>query len=154
MRERDKRRHSIIVKGLRATSPTDLTNQFRQIAEEHMGTTVDLTDITLIPGHPTIYRAKIVDDTLRKLVLDKAKQLKGTEHDSVFISRDLTYAQRTELYQRRQARQTQGGPGDGRGGDAAAQAARAPDTQASPATQTTPVVPNGASPQGPPAQGN
>ena len=35
-------------------------------------------------------------------------------HSDVYVSRDLTYAQRTELYRRREARQVQPGPGAGR----------------------------------------
>ena len=42
------------------------------------------------------------------------KKLRGTVHSDVYVSRDLTYAQRTELYRRRQARQVQPGPGAGR----------------------------------------
>ena len=107
MKERDKRRQSVIIKGLRATSSSDLMAKFEQLTEQTMGTKVVLSDVTSISGHPHIYRAKIVNDDLRKTVLDKAKTLRNTDYSSVYISRDLTYAQRTELFARRKARQAE-----------------------------------------------
>ena len=43
----------------------------------------------------------------RILVLDKAKNLRGTRYGRVFIRRDLTYAQRAELWERRLNRLSQ-----------------------------------------------
>ena len=107
MNERDKRRTSIIVKGLSASSPRDLAQKFSQISQEVMGVTASLTDVKLIPGHGNIFRAKIVDEDVRKQVLEKSKSLRGTEYSCVYISRDLTYAQRAELFARRQARRAE-----------------------------------------------
>ena len=42
-----------------------------------------------------MFRAKITSDEQRKQVLNSAKTLKGTQYDKVYISRDLTRAQRT-----------------------------------------------------------
>ena len=107
MKERDKRRQSVIIKGLRATSSGDLMAKFEQLTEQTIGTKVVLSDVTSISGHPHIYHAKIVNDDLRKTVLDKAKTLRDTDYSSVYISRDLTYVQRTELFARRKARQAE-----------------------------------------------
>ena len=107
MRERDKRRQSVIIKGLRATSTSDLATKFEQLSEQVMGSKVGLSDISPISGHLHIYRAKIINDDLRKMVLEKAKFLRNTDFSSVYISRDLTYAQRTELFARQKARQTE-----------------------------------------------
>ena len=107
MNEREKRRSSIIVKGLRANSPRDLAQNFSQLTQELMSFPTTLTDVTQIPGHPNIFRAKILDETVRKQVLDRSKSLKGTDYSEVYISRDLTYAQRAELFARRQARRTE-----------------------------------------------
>ena len=95
------------MKGLKASSASDLKTKFGQLTEDMMDAKVDLSDIMPISGHPNIFRAKIVDESQRKLVLDKAKHLKGSAYDNVFLSRDLTYAQRADLYQRRQSRQAQ-----------------------------------------------
>ena len=97
LREREKRSQSIIIKGLKANSAADFSVKFAQMTETHMGTRVELTDLINVTGHAHIYRAKISDESLRKMLLDRARHLRGTEHNSVFISRDLTWAQRTEL---------------------------------------------------------
>lgn len=107
MRERDKRKESVIVKGLAASSASELVAKFEQLTGQFMGTSVVLSDVSPISGHPSLYRAKIRNADLRKMVLEKAKTLKNTEFNSVFISRDLTYAQRTELFARRRARQSE-----------------------------------------------
>ena len=61
-----------------------------------------LEDVVRIPSETDLYRGKIKDDSTRKLILDKAKNLKGsTQFGSVFIRRDLTYNQRMELRARR-----------------------------------------------------
>ena len=103
MNERDKRRSSIIVKGLSATSPRDLIHKFSQLTEEVMGIPTTLTDVVSIPGRTNIFRAKTLNETARKQVLDKSKELRGTAYNGVYISRDLTYAQRADMFARRQA---------------------------------------------------
>lgn len=105
VREREKRRQSVIIKGLKASTTGELTSKFEQLTERVMGSKVSLSDVSAIQGHPNIYRAKIINDDLRKTVLDKAKMLRGTDYSSVYISRDLTYAQRSELFEWRKARQ-------------------------------------------------
>ena len=146
MKERDKRRHSIIVKGLDACSPIDLVTKFSQISEQHMGSKVELQEVTCVSGHANIFRGKIPDDGLRKLVLDKAKLLRDTNHNSVFISRDMTYAQRTEMYQRRQARKAQ---------DMHREPARGSNTHAdTPRTNADQQTQAAAGAQGQPQQGN
>ena len=137
-KERDKRRDFVIVRGLAASSTTDFKQKFAQLTTDIMGTRVDPSEVFAISGHTNFYRTKIGDDESRKMVLDKAKLLKGTAYESVFISRDLTYAQRTELYQRRQAHRAQqlprggasgsGGAGGLTGGPSAAAVAAAPPT--------------------------
>ena len=72
-----------------------------------MGMRVELTDVRAIPSHPDLYRAKILNISDRKQLLDRAKNLRGTRYDKVFIRRDLTYAQRAELRERRLNRQSQ-----------------------------------------------
>ena len=107
MKERDKRKESVIIKGLSASSSIELTAKFEQLSDQVMGAKVILSDVSPISGHPNLYRAKIKDANLRKLVLEKAKMLRSSDFSSVYISRDLTYAQRTELFARRKAKQTE-----------------------------------------------
>ena len=102
VREREKRKDSIIVRGLTASSPGDVVTEFGDITSMLIGTRVALTDIVRIPDHPELIRAKIPDEEKRKQVLEKAKTLKGSRYDGVFIRRDLTYAQRLELKLRRE----------------------------------------------------
>ena len=110
MTERDKRKHSIIIKGLGASTPRDLALKFRRLTSEVMDKPVEVSEVTAIPNHPQIFRAKILDEDNRNLVLEKAKFLKDTDdYKGVYISRDLTYAQRTALFNRRKAKVS--GPG-------------------------------------------
>ena len=107
LNEINKRRNSIIVKGLSADSPRDLAQTFSALAQEVLGTPVTLNDVTPVPNHRNIFRAKILDDSARKQILDKAKTLRDSAYDCVFISCDLTYAQRAEQFARRQARRAE-----------------------------------------------
>ena len=99
--ERDKRRESVIIRGLSASSPAALVTKFGEMTEKVMGFRVELTAVVPIPNHPDLWRAKIMCNDDRKRVLDGAKKLCGTEYKDVYIRRDLTYAQRGELRQRR-----------------------------------------------------
>ena len=109
MQERDKRRQSVIIKGLKARTTEECSSSFKRMTEEVMGVSVTLSDVTPIPNHPSLFRAKIDSDEHRKLVLEKAKHLKESGYSTVFVSRDLTYAQRTELFNRRKARRAEQG---------------------------------------------
>lgn len=109
LQEREKRKQSIVIKGMHASSSEDLVRKFRELSFSFTGTRVELTDIVPIHNHTDLFRAKILDEDNRKEVLEKAKSLKDTEHRSVFIRRDLTYAQRKELRERRALRISEDG---------------------------------------------
>ena len=104
IQERSKRRQSVIIKGMHATSARDLISQFADLSHSFAGTRVELSDVAPIANHSDLFRAKILDDDHRKLVLDRAKTLRDSEHAHVFIRRDLTFAQRKELRERRAQR--------------------------------------------------
>ena len=104
MQERAKRRQSVIIKGIQARSAADFISKFGDLSESFAGTRVELSGVTPIPNHSDLFRAKILDDDHRRLVLDRAKTLKDTENGNVFICRDLTFAQRKELRERRAQR--------------------------------------------------
>ena len=104
MQERAKRRQSIIIKGLQAQSARQLAAKFGDLSHSFTGTRVELSEVVPIANHSDLYRAKILDDDHRRLVLDRAKTLRETEHANVFIRRDLTFAQRKDLRERRAQR--------------------------------------------------
>ena len=107
MQEREKRKQSIIVKGLNTSSTAEATRLFRELTSSKFGCEVTLTEVSSIKDHAGMFRAKIVSDEQRKHILNSAKALKGTQYDRVFISRDLTRAQRTALFEKRQAKRSQ-----------------------------------------------
>ena len=118
MQERAKRRKSVIIKGMHARSAGDLISKFKDLSESFAGTRVELSEVTPIPNHSDLFRAKIIDDDHRKLVLDRAKTLKDTDHYDVFIRRDLTFAQRKDLRERRAAQRNGDGSADVQNSDA------------------------------------
>ena len=109
LQEREKRKQSVVIKGMHASSSEELTRKFRELSFSFTGTRVELTDVVPIHNHTDLFRAKILDEDNRKRVLENAKSLKDTEHNSVFIRRDLTYAQRKELRERRALRVSEDG---------------------------------------------
>ena len=103
LHEREKRKESVVIHGLTSTSTSGVSAEFGELTRKMMGKQVLLSDVVPIPGHTGLYRGKILDEIDRKLVLDKAKSLKGTDYDRVYIRRDLTYNQRSVLKARRDA---------------------------------------------------
>ena len=102
LEEQRKRRDSLVIRGLEANSAQAAVKKFETVSEHLIQHKVTLEDVVRIPSETDLYRGKIKDDSTRKLILDKAKNLKGsTQFGSVFIRRDLTYNQRMELRARR-----------------------------------------------------
>ena len=102
LEEQRKRRDSLVIRGLGANSAQEAVRNFETVSEHLIQRKVTLEDVVRIPSETDLYRGKIKDDSTRKLVLDKAKILKGSaQFASVFIRRDLTYNQRMELRARR-----------------------------------------------------
>lgn len=109
LHEREKRKESVVIHGLKSTSTRGVSAEFGELTRRMLGTQVELTDIVPIAGHAGLYRGKILNENDRKLVLDRAKTLKGTEYDRVFIRKDLTYNQRCALKVRRDAYRSEQG---------------------------------------------
>ena len=103
LQEREKRRFSLVIRGLSSNTPTGVVAEFEDVTSSVMGTKVTLTEAKKIPNNPDLWRAKILDPEQRKLVLDRAKHLRGTQYDHIYIRRDLTFVQRMELRQRRES---------------------------------------------------
>ena len=55
-----------------------------------LGTRVTLSDVVKIPNNPGLWRAKVMVAEDIKLVLDRAKQFKGSQCDHIFVREDLT----------------------------------------------------------------
>ena len=107
MHEREKRKHSIIIRGINY-SQDDFQTNFNLITNNIINRNVRLTNIK--PLKPNIVRADIDDADLRKQLLLNASKLKSNQlYAHIFISRDLTYNQRTELRERRLGRVTMTG---------------------------------------------
>ena len=79
--------------------------KFKHLTSEVMDRAFELTEVTVIPNHSQIFRTNVTDEHCCYLVIEKAKFLKDTEeYRHIYISRDLTYTQRTALFSRRKAR--------------------------------------------------
>ena len=107
LQEQQKRRSSLVIRGLGAHSANAAIQAFEQVTDFLIHQRVSLTDVVRIPSETDLYRGKVCDDDARKLILDRAKQLKDSDRfGSVFIRRDLTYKQRSELQAKRAATET------------------------------------------------
>lgn len=100
MQEQAKRRQSVIIRGLGVSSSSGVASSFSSLTERMFGMKVELSDVVSIPNHQDLYRAKVLNEEHRRLVLTRAKSLRDTEYGQVFIRRDLTYKQRQELRNR------------------------------------------------------
>ena len=107
MREREKRKQSIIIKSQSSKSTAEVISLFKELSSSKFGREITLTEVSSIKDHTGMFRAKITSDELRKHVLDSARTLKGTQYDAVYISRDLTWAQRKANFEKRQAKRVQ-----------------------------------------------
>ena len=104
LQEQQKRRSSLVIRGLGADSAGAAVRAFEEVTEFLIDQKVTLTDVVRISSESDLYRGKVADDATRKLILDRAKQLKdAAQFGSVFIRRDLTFKQRSELRMRREA---------------------------------------------------
>ena len=103
MEERQKRRESIIIRGIEAQTVDSFLPVFNRISEFLIGTYATPTNIMCIDKDKRLFRAKINDDSVRKQLLDNAKKLRTSPFLNVYLNRDLTYQQRGEMRARRAA---------------------------------------------------
>jgi hypothetical protein len=110
--EQNKRKDSVIVRGLIASNAVEFREKFGDVSEVLTGSRIVLDDVYCISRDNKMYRCKILSVDGRKSILEKARELsQHQEFDTIFISRDLTFKQRKQLYERRMrhsARQTGG----------------------------------------------
>ena len=100
LREREKRRDSIVVRGLDYVSEVDFRDRFEQLSTFLINKSVHLSEITQL--NPRFVRARITNKEDRSLLLSSTSRLRNNRFfSSVFVSRDLTFRQREEIKRRR-----------------------------------------------------
>ena len=102
LKEREKRKDSVVIRGLPNITQEALINKVRTICLLLNIEPVVLSDVTKI-GSTNMFRARIADSSSRMALLTKCHQLRPTEEfGNVYINKDLTYQQRQDLRSRRQ----------------------------------------------------
>ena len=114
VREREKRRDCIVIRGFRNMSVDVLRDQMAVICDLLDIQPVVMTDVQVI-GDSNYFRARVTDADNRKELLLRCHQLRNSEEFSrVYINRDLTFQQRQDLRNRRTvARQSSSGVATG-----------------------------------------
>ena len=101
LREQDKRRDGVVVRGITFSSEEDFLHKFNQICTALLNKTIEASDIA--PINSNFIRLKIENRNDRLKLLTSAPKLRGLkDFIHIYISKDLTYQQRTELRNRRQ----------------------------------------------------
>ena len=105
LKEREKRADSIIFRGFGDVALEEVNSRFEGICQELSLPIIPLTGITKISSAPTLYRAKVANETQRRTLLLKAPELKQSRQFSqVYMNGDLTKQQREEVMERRKRR--------------------------------------------------
>ena len=100
LREREKRKDSVVVRGLDFVNEIDFQNSFDQLSTSLINKSIHLSDITQL--NTRFVRARIANKEDRSLLLSSTGRLKNSRlFSSVFVSRDLTFRQREEIRRRR-----------------------------------------------------
>ena len=105
--ERKKRASSVIVKGISCSNLNEFSDKFCVVYQFLVNSAPNLTNVTCINRDTKMYRVTFAEKVARVNLLREAKNLKDSEHKDVYISRDLTWVQRTELKAKRAARRAQ-----------------------------------------------
>ena len=108
LEERRKRKASLVIRGLGASSALEAVRLFGDVTQFLIGERVELSEACRIRNDTDLIRGNVHDVRLRRLILDQARELKNSRLSHIFIRRDLTYQQREELKARRLANTSQG----------------------------------------------
>ena len=101
MRERDKRRSCVIIRGLPFSTAAEFQSSFNSVTSALQSPNITLSNIGVIKDN--LIRATVAADSQRQQLLTAAPRLKTINQFShVYINKDLTYLQRTQLKLRRQ----------------------------------------------------
>ena len=92
------------MRGLSGTTDTQFVEKFGEICGAIVGSSVDIEELYCINRERGLFRVGIKDKSAKQDILQNAKKLKGhNRFGGIFVSRDLTFIQRQELRQRREA---------------------------------------------------
>ena len=98
--ERDKRKCSIIIRGVGGVSCDEVREIFGRICTFLGVENIELLDLT--QAAPSVWRGKVTNVSKRVELLSKAKNLKSSsEFSRIYIQRDLTYRQRRAIMAKR-----------------------------------------------------
>ena len=107
MEEQKKRSSSLIIRGLQATNCEQALGMAKNVLGFVADRNVDVSDMVIIDPNKKLFRCKVLDSEMRKLIIDNAKKLKGSQYNNIYVNKDLTYKQRMELFRRREQRRSQ-----------------------------------------------
>ena len=100
--ERKKRSDSLIIRGIQTEDVSEFSNSFGDICRTLINSSPIINDVFCIDSGRGIFRLKVLNREDRIAILSNAKNLKNIEQfKNVYISRDLTYSQRQELFEKR-----------------------------------------------------
>lgn len=97
LEERRKRKSSLVIRGLQVSSPAEAAAKFGEVSQALIGERATLSEVCQIKRETDIFRGNLHDNRLRKLILEHARNLNNSPFSSVYIRRDLTFAQSEEL---------------------------------------------------------
>ena len=103
--EQDKRKDSVIIRGIKTSSTSDFNDVFNGATRYLLGgTPISLTDVVVLG--PELARGRIADFNGRKNLLSASQKLGEpfSPFAGIFISRDLTYLQRKERIEKKKRR--------------------------------------------------
>ena len=92
-----KRKASLVICGLGASSASEAVTLFGDVTQFLIGQRVVLLEACRIRNDADLIRGNVHDFQLRRLILDKAQELKNSRLSHIFIRRDLTFQQIEEL---------------------------------------------------------
>ena len=96
--ERKKRSGSIIVKGTNANSTGEFSDKFRAVYQYLLNSTPRIASVHCVCPEKKMYRVTFMEKSARVDIMNVAKNLKdASEYRNIFISRDLTKAQRSAI---------------------------------------------------------
>ena len=100
LREQDKRRSSLVVRGITYRTEDDFKQKFDEVSTRLLGRTVVMSGLTLINSRIVRFNVENREDRVQLLSSSpKLKTIRELNH--IYISKDLTYKQRSELLNRR-----------------------------------------------------
>lgn len=105
MAEREKRKSSLILKGIKVSSNDAAIHTFKDVSKKIIGVEVVPDSVKAVPNTQDMFRFTVLDDDTRSKLLTSAKKMRNfPEYNNVYLNRDLTYMQRKDLRERRLAR--------------------------------------------------